>query len=153
MYYLCLIVEFVTRRPNGNIAAIDIHRIWSYDNAVPLQWCHNDRDSVSNDLRFACLVNLVFRGRSVKSSNLRVTGTFVGDPPVNGGGFSSQRASNAQMANMFPCDDIIMHGRIYTSLGSNEETRNISLQTTFYWHHFAFGMTNIRLVHPDIPML
>ena len=46
-----------------------------------LQWRHNGRDSVSNHQPHDCLLNLLFRRRSKKSSKLRLTGLFVGNSP------------------------------------------------------------------------
>ena len=50
-----------------------------------LQWRHNERDGVSNHHPHDCLLNLLFRRRSKKTSKLRVTGV--------GSEFPSQRAS------------------------------------------------------------
>ena len=69
-----------------------------------LQWRHDKRDVVSNHRRLHCLLNHLLRRRSKKTSKLRVTGLFEGNPSVTGG-FPSQRASNAEM---FPFDDVIM---------------------------------------------
>ena len=60
-----------------------------------LQWCHNELDAVSNHRRFDCLLNRLFRRRSKKTSKLRISGLCEGSPPVTGG-FSSQKASNAE---------------------------------------------------------
>ena len=49
---------------------------------------------ITSLLRLHCLLNRLFRRRSKKISNLRVTGLREGNPPVTGG-FPSQRASNA----------------------------------------------------------
>ena len=49
-----------------------------------LQLRHNERDSVSNHQRFDCLLNRLFRGRSKKTSKLRVTGLREGNSPVTG---------------------------------------------------------------------
>ena len=40
---------------------------------LPLQWRHNEHDSVSNHQPYDCLLNLWFRRRSRKTSKLRVT--------------------------------------------------------------------------------
>ena len=70
-----------------------------------LQWRNNERDDVSNYRRLDCLLNHLLRPRSRKTSKLRVTGLCEGKPPVTGG-FSSQRASNAEV---FPFDDVIIN--------------------------------------------
>ena len=41
---------------------------------VLLRWRHNERDGVSNHQHIHCLLNLLFRRRSKKTSKLRVTG-------------------------------------------------------------------------------
>ena len=59
------------------------------------QWRHNEHDGASN---YRCpdgLFNRLFRGRSKKTSRLRVTGLCKGNTPVTGE-FPSQRASNAE---------------------------------------------------------
>ena len=72
---------------------------------IIVQWCHNERDGVSNHRRLDCLLNYLFRCRWEKISKLRVTGLCEGNPPVNVG-FPSQRASKAVM---FPFDNVIMN--------------------------------------------
>ena len=62
---------------------------------IILQWCHNERDCVSNHRRLDALRNRLFRRRSKKPSKLRVTGLFEGNSPVTGE-FPSQRASDAE---------------------------------------------------------
>ena len=65
------------------------------DKEHTLQWRQNGRDGASNHRRLDCLLNCLFRRRSKKTSKLRVTGLCDGNPSVNGGGFSSQRAGAA----------------------------------------------------------
>ena len=65
-----------------------------------LQWCHNQRDGVSNHLRLDCLLNRLFWCRSKKTSKLRVTGLCEGNSPVTGT-FSAQRASNTEIASIW----------------------------------------------------
>ena len=60
-----------------------------------LQWCHNERDGVSNHQPHDCLLNRLFRRRSKKISKLRVTGLCEGNSPVTVE-FPAQRASNAE---------------------------------------------------------
>ena len=61
----------------------------------PLQWRHNEHDSVSNQQPNDCLLNRLFGRRSKKTSKLRVTGLCAGNPPGTGE-FPAQRASNAE---------------------------------------------------------
>ena len=66
---------------------------WKQDMSS-LQWCHNERHSVSNHQRLECFLNSSFRRRSTKTSKLRVPGLCQGNPPVTDG-FPSQRPSSA----------------------------------------------------------
>ena len=66
---------------------------------------HNERDGISNHQPHDCLLNLLFRRRSKKTSKLRGTGLCAGNSPVTDE-FPAQRASNAEM---FPFDDVIMY--------------------------------------------
>ena len=59
-----------------------------------LQWCHNEHGGVSNHQRIDCLLKRLFRRRSMKTSKLRVTALWEGNPSVTGE-FPVQRASNA----------------------------------------------------------
>ena len=68
------------------------------------QWRHNGRDIVSNHQPHHCLLNRLFRGRSKKTSKLRVTGLCAGNSPGTGE-FPAQMGSKAEM---FPFDDVIM---------------------------------------------
>ena len=67
--------------------------------AVSLQWLHNGRDGVSSHRRLDALLNRLFRRRSKKTSNLRVTGflgEFAGDRQS-----PSQKASNAENVSIW----------------------------------------------------
>ena len=64
------------------------------------QWCHNEREGVSNHQPHDCLFNSLFRRRSKKTSKLRVTGLCEGYSPVTGE-FPAQRASNAGNASIW----------------------------------------------------
>ena len=56
--------------------------------ADPLQWRHNDHDSVTNHQPHDCLLNRLFRRRSKKASKLRVAGLCAGNSPGTGEKFS-----------------------------------------------------------------
>ena len=68
------------------------------------QWRHNGRDGVSNHRRLYCLLNLLFRRRSKKTSKLRVTGLCKDNPPMTGG----SPHKGPLMRKMFPFDDVVM---------------------------------------------
>ena len=70
-----------------------------------LQWCHNERDDVSNHMRDNCLPKRLFGRRSKKTSQLRVTGLCEGNSPwlviyLHRGPVTRKR---------FPIDDVIMY--------------------------------------------
>ena len=62
---------------------------------VPLQWCHNECDGLSNHWNLDGLLNRLSRCRSKKTSKLCVTGLCEGNIPVTGE-FPSHWASNAE---------------------------------------------------------
>ena len=69
-----------------------------------LQWRHNECDGVPNYQPHDCLLKLLFRRRSKKTSKLRVIGLCEENSTATGE-FPAQRASNAEI---FPIDDVIM---------------------------------------------
>ena len=68
--------------------------------AGSLQWRYNGRDGVSNHQPHHCLLNLLFRCRSKKTSKLRVTGFCAGNSQVTGE-FRAQMASNAENVSIW----------------------------------------------------
>ena len=75
---------------------------WQADIIKTLHWRHNDHDGVSNHQPHGCLLNRLFRGRSKKTSKLRVTGLCAGNSPepVN----SPHKGPVTR--KMFPFDDV-----------------------------------------------
>ena len=71
--------------------------------SVSLQWCHNERGSVSYH-QSLFLLNCRFRRRSKETSKLRVTGLCAGNSPVTG--TSPNKCPVTR--KMFPFDDVIM---------------------------------------------
>ena len=69
---------------------------------MSLQWRHNDRDDVPNHRRLDCLLNRLFRNRSKKTSNFRVTGLCEGNSPVTGE-FPTKWASKAENVSIWWC--------------------------------------------------
>ena len=65
-----------------------------------LRWHHNGRDGVSNHQPHDCLLCLLFRRRSKKTSKLGVTGLCAGNSPATGE-FPAQMASNAENASIW----------------------------------------------------
>ena len=62
---------------------------------ITLRWRHNDLDGVSDHQPHDCLLNLLFRRRSKKTSKLRVTGLCARNSPWTGE-FPAQKTSNAE---------------------------------------------------------
>ena len=60
-----------------------------------LRWRHNDHAGVSNHQPHGCLLNRLFRRKSKKTSELRVTGLCAGNSPGTGE-FPAQMASYAE---------------------------------------------------------
>ena len=65
-----------------------------------LQWRHNRRDSVSNHQPHDCLLNLLLRRRSKKTSKLRVTGLCARSSPGTGE-IPAQMARNAENVSIW----------------------------------------------------
>ena len=68
--------------------------------SLTLQWRHDGHDSVSNHQHNNCLLNLLFRRRSKKTSKQRVTGHCAGNSPGTGE-FPAQMASNAENVSIW----------------------------------------------------
>ena len=71
---------------------------------VSLHWRHNDHDRVSNHQPHGCLLNRLFRRRSKKALELRVTGLCVG----NSQGPANSPHKGPVTRKMFQFDDVIM---------------------------------------------
>ena len=65
-----------------------------------LQWRHNGRNGVSNHRCLHCLLNCLFRRRSMKASKLRVTVLCAANWPVTGE-IPAQRANNAENVSIW----------------------------------------------------
>ena len=72
---------------------------------LPLQWCHNEYDGVSNHQSHDCLLNRLFKRTSKKTSKLSVSGFREGN-------LSDSPHRGPVTRKMFLFDDVIMH--IYT---------------------------------------
>ena len=71
-----------------------------------LQWRHNERDGVSNHQFHHCLLDRLFRRRSMKTWKLRVTGLCAVNSPMTGE-FSAQMASNTENISIWWRHDAI----------------------------------------------
>ena len=71
------------------------HQINKLEIPTTLRWRHNERDGASNHQPHHCLLKRLFRRRSQKTSEPRVTGLCAGNSPGTGE-FPAQMASNAE---------------------------------------------------------
>ena len=74
------------------------------DIGMALRWRHNYHDGVSNHQPHGCLLNRLFRRKSKKTPNPRVTGLCVGNSP----GPVNSPHKGPVTRKMFPFDDVIM---------------------------------------------
>ena len=65
-----------------------------------LQWHHNMHDGFSNHQPHDCFLNRLFRHRSKKIANIRVTGLFAENSPATGE-FPAQMTSNAEIVSIW----------------------------------------------------
>ena len=70
------------------------------DILLTIPWRHNEGYGVSNHKPHNCLLKLLFRHRSKKTSKLHITGLCERNSPVTGE-FPAQRASNAENVSIW----------------------------------------------------
>ena len=99
---VCSSMKWATRRKNIKWMNLDAKQNpvnkYHYNS---LQWRHNERYDVSNHRCLDCLLYCLFRSKSMKTSEPRITGLCEGNPPVTGAKWPVAR-------KMFPVDDDIM---------------------------------------------
>ena len=107
---------------------------------VTLLWRHNYHNGVSNHQPRDCLLNLLFKRRSKKTSKLRVTGLCVGNSPITGE-FPAQRASNAENVSIWWRHD------------SNKHTSMIALlfSIIILWSGCLFRIVSVNTWIKSIP--
>ena len=88
--------------------------IWKIKRILSLQWRHNELDGVTHHRRLGCLLDRLFRRRSKKTSQLRVTVLCEGNSPVNGE-FPAQKASNAEKRFHFLTSSCQIDTAMYSS--------------------------------------
>ena len=108
-YAVCFICSLHINRPFVSVLSL-LSRWWSSSNIsltmadMEEKYCISmtsyERDSVSNHQPHHCLLNSLFRGRSKKTSKLRVTGLCSGNSPATGE-FPAQKASNAENVSIW----------------------------------------------------
>ena len=90
--------SFLNVEMQGLVGLLPHRRQW------PLQWRHNESDDILSHQPHDCLLKRLFRRRSKKTSNIRVTGLCAGNS-AGTGEFPAQMASNTENV---PFDDVIM---------------------------------------------
>ena len=78
---------------------------------ITLQWCHNERDGISNRRHFDCLHGHLFSRRSKKTPQFRFTGLFEGNPSVTGGFPHNGTVTR----KMFPFDGVILGSTVFAA--------------------------------------
>ena len=116
-----------------------------YKGVLTLQWCHNERNGVSNHWRLDGLLNRLFRRRSKKTSKLRVNGLCEGNSPGTGE-LPAQRTSNAEM---FLFDDVTMRSLWDISQGRLTPVRQGNSSVSFTSSH-RFTLSCIKLIFSAI---
>ena len=93
---------------------------------ITLQWRHNGRDGVSNHQPHDRLLNRLYRCRSKKISNIRVTGLCVGNP--------AQMASDAENVSIWWCHhDHMINSRSNPLTCSSHHKIGFILIKTWWW--------------------
>ena len=92
-FYIAQFNQYTWNRYNQNLETSPLNPELVVSDS--LQKRHNEHDGVSNHQPHNCLLNRLFKRRSKKTSNLRVTGLCAGNSPVTGE-FPTHRASDAE---------------------------------------------------------
>ena len=95
------------QKPANMIILTSVWQVWYVYRS--LHWRHNDQDGVSNQQPHGCLLNRLFRCKSKKTSNLRVTGLCAGNSP----GPVNSPHKGPVTRKMNPFDDVIMDPVIF----------------------------------------
>ena len=120
---------------------------------LSLHWRHNGRDSVSNYQPHDCLLNRLFKRRSKKTSELRVTGLCAGNSPATGE-FPTQMASYAE--NVSICWRHHVFGRCRSSSATvtpvkyEWDSRNLTSTFARLNDFLTEKLTNRSLVTPIV---
>ena len=106
-----------------------------------LQWRHNGRDGVSNHQPHDCLLNRLFRRRSNKTSELRVTGLcgeFTDDRWIHStNGQLRGKCFNLMTSSWIPGAELSFHSRPWTDMVLNMQDKSLSSMRTVcdYMYH------------------
>ena len=125
-----------------------------------LHWRHNGRDSFSNHKPHECLRNRLFRRRSKKTSQLRVTGLCVGNSSGTGE-FPAQMASNAESVSFwwrhhvthcfYGLTQVLLLSQTYPWNGShsNWSSGNSHFALKYYYVHEHYWNFSLNPDWPD----
>ena len=109
----------------------------------------NEHDGVSNHQPHGCLLNLLFRRRSKKTSKFCFTGLCAGNSPVTGE-FPTQRASNVENVSIWWCHHGLSRSTTLVPDSGNHQNENsilrvISHKMHWGWHilHNLVDKTNL----------
>ena len=128
-------ISSINQHGYGKSSRVPLH-------AKPLQWRHNEHDSVSNHQPHDCLLNRLFGRRSKKTSKLRVTGLCAGNSPGTGE-FPAQMASNADNVSIWWHHHAVvslscifnMAGEGMATLKARASTTTVSYPEIFQFKH------------------
>ena len=123
----CFMLSFIWNNLRCHILVISL-----YMSYLPLHWRHKDRDGVSNHQPHDCLLNLLFRRRSKKTSKLRVTGLCVGNSP----GPVNSPHKGPVTRKIFPFDVFIMLNPLLTLRCFSHQSKVTLLMA---WHIYALS--------------
>ena len=124
--------------------------MWQIKINDTLQWRYNERDGVSNHQPQDCLLYRLFRRRSNKTSNFRVTGLCEGNSPVTGE-FLAQRASNAEIVSIWwrHHEKHLQHAEIHgNDLFNSLSPRDAIMRQLANHHWFSVMIMACGLVGP-----
>ena len=113
----------------------------------PLQWRHNQHDSVSIHQPHDCILKRLFGRRSKITSKLRVTGLCPGNSPGTGE-IPAQRASNAENVSIWWRHHVIFFPYLLmagTKMRYQESPWGLSLFSFVIWI-FIPQLTNCTLI-------
>ena len=102
------------------------------------QWHHNGRDGVANHQPRDCLLNHLFRRKSKKTWNLRVTGLCAGNSPMTGD------ADNVSISRCHHESDVIMNQIRHSSCFKKDmlltmHSKYSRIHKFRHAHHFDVG--------------
>ena len=123
---------------------------------ISLQWRYNER-GVSNHQPQDCLLNRLFRRRSVKTSKLRVTGFCEGNSPATGE-FPAQRASNAANVSIWWCPHVsktclshfLLHHLLLTVFTSHSRSTTCTINNLIKRKLLICHRTHMKHMHEHI---